>query len=104
MNKLIRDKIPQLVFSKEGKALSVRVASKEEYLILLKQKLVEEANEVLTASPASLLQELADVLEVFAALCKAHGMEDSVFEARQKKFQERGGFDDRIVLELPDAT
>jgi predicted house-cleaning noncanonical NTP pyrophosphatase (MazG superfamily) len=103
MNKLIRDKIPQMVLDKERRTMPIRIADEAEYLTLLKQKLVEEANEVLTASPASLLEELADVLEVFAALCKAHGMDDSVFEARKKKFDERGGFDSRIVLELPDA-
>lgn len=104
MNKLIRDKIPQMVLDKERRTMPIRIADEAEYLVLLKQKLVEEANEVLTANPANLLEELADVLEVFAAVCKAHGMEDSVFEARKKKFDERGGFDSRIVLELPDAT
>jgi hypothetical protein len=29
---------------------------------------------------------------------------DSIFGVRKKKLDERGGFNSRIVLELPDAT
>jgi predicted house-cleaning noncanonical NTP pyrophosphatase (MazG superfamily) len=101
MKKLIRDKLPAMVLEKEGRAMDTYIAEQSEYLQLLKEKLVEEANEVLSASPENLLEELADVLEVFAAVCKAHGFEESVFEAREKKFSQRGGFTEKIVLVGP---
>jgi predicted house-cleaning noncanonical NTP pyrophosphatase (MazG superfamily) len=100
MKKLIRDKLPDLVFAKEGRSMDVYIEpSNEVYIQLLKLKLIEEATEVREAtSHEHLVEELADVLEVLKALCEAVGAEESVFEAREKKFNERGGFEKKIVL------
>jgi predicted house-cleaning noncanonical NTP pyrophosphatase (MazG superfamily) len=101
MKKLIRDRIPELAAA-SGRQLNIRVADETEFKALLREKLIEEALEVKGATDTELVEELADVLEVLAALCKAHGLEESVFEVGKKKAEERGVFDKRIVLE-PEA-
>ena len=99
MEKLVRDKIAEFVFKERGEVLITRKASDEEILELLKHKLVEEANEVLNAtSHENLIEELADVLEVLKALTVKQNLTEQVFEKRESKFLERGGFDEGIVL------
>lgn len=99
MEKLVRDKIAEFVFKERGEVLITRKASDEEIIELLKHKLVEEANEVLNAtSHENLIEELADVLEVLKALTVKQNLTEQVFEKRESKFLERGGFDEGIVL------
>jgi predicted house-cleaning noncanonical NTP pyrophosphatase (MazG superfamily) len=92
-NKLVRDKIPEIL-DKKGVPYEKRIASPEEYKAELIRKLEEEVNEFSIAGDP---EELADVLEVILALKKVvpyGGVED----LRIKKREERGGFDDRIIL------
>jgi predicted house-cleaning noncanonical NTP pyrophosphatase (MazG superfamily) len=71
----------------------------------LRAKLLEEARETQAAPEGQLLSELADVLEVLRALAAAHDMswDDIVSEAGRKR-AERGGFDERILLEYVDQA
>src|SRR5258706_15737848 len=64
----------------------------------LGQKLVEEAGEAQQAqSEEALIDELADLAEVTAALSALHGVTSAMIEAaRLKKREARGGFDDRV--------
>lgn len=78
-NKLVRDKIPQLLDNK-GVAYEKRVASLEEYKAELIKKLQEEVAEFSEAGSA---EELADVLEVIDALRKLSEYKD-VVELQQK--------------------
>ena len=92
-NKLVRDKIPEIL-DKKGVSYEKKIASAEEYKIELIKKLDEEVKEF---SEAGDLEELADVLEVVEAL-KNLPEYSNVEVIRQKKKEERGGFDQKIIL------
>ncbi|HEX8993853.1 MAG TPA: nucleoside triphosphate pyrophosphohydrolase [Candidatus Paceibacterota bacterium] len=92
-NKLVRDKIPE-VLDRKGVPYEKRIASPEEYKQELIKKLGEETNEFMAAGDP---EELADVLEVIAALRTLPEYEH-VEELRLKKLEERGGFSEKIIL------
>lgn len=95
-NKLVRDKIPQII-EEDGKKYDIRIADKSEQYNLLEAKLQEEVKEFLEAKN---LEELADVMEVLFGLADNLGYsEEDLIRERQKKKEERGGFKDGIVLE-----
>ena len=97
--KLVRDRIPDIIRARGGSPV-VRQAAAAEYRGLLHAKLLEEANEVLSADDGSAAEELADVLEVLAALADDLGVGlEHVQKLRDQKAQERGGFAGRIVWE-----
>lgn len=92
-NKLVRDRVPEMLDSKNI-SYEKRIASPEEYKIELIKKLGEEAREFETDGS---VEELADVLEVIEAL-KRLPEYTNVEEVKQKKKEERGGFEERIIL------
>lgn len=95
-NKLVRDKIPEIIES-DGKKCVTRALSQEEYLKELRRKLDEEVQEYHESGDH---EELADILEVVYALATATGCtEDALNTIRQEKAQKRGGFSKRILLE-----
>lgn len=95
-NKLVRDKIPEVIEA-TGKKYDIRIADKEEHYKLLEKKLKEEVNEFLEDKN---LEELADVMEVLVGLANALGYsEEELLKKRELKRDERGGFDKGIVLE-----
>jgi predicted house-cleaning noncanonical NTP pyrophosphatase (MazG superfamily) len=97
--KLIRDKLPELVLKERNEVLNTRIADESEMLSFLKQKIVEEANEVFNAKNNSeLAEELADLLEVIRALSTKQKIVGSVFLKREEKHSERGGFEKGIIL------
>ena len=59
-NKLVRDKIPDIIRS-NGEEPITRVLSEEEYKIELEKKLQEELNETLQATGSDRIEELADM-------------------------------------------
>ena len=94
-NKLIRDKIPEIIESKGGKA-ETRTLSDEEYPIYLEAKLDEEVGEYHRDKNA---EELADILEVVYALATSIGCSrEELMEIYQKKHDTRGGFEQKILL------
>jgi predicted house-cleaning noncanonical NTP pyrophosphatase (MazG superfamily) len=99
VDKLIRDKLPQIMRA-SGIKVFVRVMEKDEYLKRLKDKILEEAKEVIASrSEKEMREELADLLEVMLALAKIHGMEfTDIQQTAQTKRLEKGGFDDKILL------
>ncbi len=92
-NKLVRDRVPEILDAKNV-AYEKRIASPEEYKQELIKKLAEEVSEF---SEAGDPEELTDVLEVIEALRKLPEYAD-VEELRLKKRAERGGFDAKIIL------
>lgn len=95
-NKLVRDKIPEIIRA-TGKNCDIRVAEKEEQLKLLESKLSEEVGEYMEAKN---LEELSDVMEVLFGLAKNLGYsEEELINKRLEKREERGGFEEGIVLE-----
>lgn len=98
-DKLVRDKIPELIASRGGTA-KTHVAAEEEFEAKLSAKLTEEVQEFLAAAPEKRGEELADILEVIDALQSYYGIEeDEVRKIKIKKADERGGFSKRIILE-----
>ena len=94
-NKLIRDKIPEIIEGKGGKA-DIRVLSDEEYPIYLKAKLDEEVGEYHRDHTA---EELADILEVVYALADSIGCsKEELLEIYQRKHDARGGFEKKLLL------
>ena len=95
-NKLVRDKIPDIIKSKE-QTCKTRLLEDEEYLKELRRKLGEEVQEYLDSGD---LEELADIMEVIDALAVSQGSCISqVIEIQKQKQKERGGFQKRIFLE-----
>ena len=94
-NKLVRDKIPEIIRA-DGKECEIRVAEGKEKYELLEKKLMEEVNEILEDKS---LEELADVMEVLFGLAREIGYsEDDLIRKREEKKRERGGFEEGIVL------
>lgn len=94
-NKLVRDKIPDIITRKSGKAVT-RILPQEEYMLALYDKLQEEMAEFLQDPNA---EELADILEVIYALAPlVAGSLQELEKVRAAKAEERGAFDKRIFL------
>jgi len=97
-NKLIRDRIPEII-ANEGKTYLTEVMAKQEYQHALLTKLVEEAQEAASARPDKLMIELADLIEVIQATMKAFEiLPEEVQSIRQERQSNRGGFDKRLKL------
>lgn len=95
-NKLVRDKIPEII-EEAGKKAASHVLSKEDYIDALETKLNEEVAEYQVDKN---LEEMADVLEVLRAICVARGYTlDQLEEKRKEKVEKRGGFKDMIFLD-----
>jgi len=95
--KLIRDKIPAFLKSR-GIQVHAKAIEGLEFISKLKEKLVEEAREVLeTSDTHDLCEELADVLEVMYALSSASGLTMQQIEKRRLEKKElKGGFENKI--------
>ena len=94
-NKLVRDKIPQMIRA-QGEIPRVRILEQEEYLRHLEAKLDEETREYHRDKN---IEELADILEVILALAEGIGSSrEELLEIYQKKHNARGGFRDRVYL------
>ena len=104
VQKLIRDRLPAIMRA-QGLQVFDRRLNAAEFIAALKDKLVEEAQEVGAAtSQDDLIDELADVMEVIAALADASGVTAGEIEARrQAKRAERGGFDERVFNAAVEA-
>ena len=99
-NKLVRDNIPQIIASTKKYPLSTILFDNHEYLWALKQKLIEECNEVLKATnDEMMINELADCLEVIDAIMKHCDISlDEVMEYKEEKAIKNGKFDNRVYL------
>ncbi|MFD5508985.1 hypothetical protein ACFWIB_14580 [Streptomyces sp. NPDC127051] len=103
-SKLIRDKIPAIARD-AGQILDIRTADRTEMAGLLRDKLVEEAAEAAAASPDTLLEELADVLEVVYTLGRLHGWGPrEISLAKLRKALQRGEFTKGYVLTTPEPS
>lgn len=97
INKLVRDKIPELIEANRQECKYKILTDDVEYMTALEAKLQEEVNEYLESRS---LEELADIMDVFIAILYARGysLKDLTY-ARAEKGLERGEFKKRIFLE-----
>jgi predicted house-cleaning noncanonical NTP pyrophosphatase (MazG superfamily) len=98
-NKLVRDKIPQII-ENTGNKFSTEFLNDQEYIKYLKEKSYEELDEYCSAeSNGEAVEELADLLEIIYALAKHHDSSIEEVEAvRKEKAEKRGGFEEKIFL------
>ena len=96
-NKLVRDKIPNIINSEKNKKATFRIMEENEYLKELNKKLMEEANEFIEKND---VEELADVMEVVISIMKEKNITwEQVEKIRKEKKENRGGFENKVFLE-----
>jgi len=96
-NKLVRDKIPEIIVNDNGKKCNIRILSDEEYLTALNTKMQEELKEYLESGE---VEELADLEEVLRAILDVKNVSYEEFEnIRNTKVEKRGAFKEKIFLE-----
>ena len=94
-NKLVRDRIPEIIQAKGG-TCKTRILSDEEYVQKLDRKLGEELAEYLDSHNP---EELADLLEVMYACAALQSLTPADLDRiRAEKAAKRGGFADKILL------
>lgn len=94
-NKLVRDKIPEII-AQQGESANIRILSDKAYTAALEQKLDEETAEF---HKEKNLEELADILEVVYALADDLGCtKEDLLQVYNQKHEKRGGFQSRIFL------
>lgn len=97
-HKLIRDKIPDII-QQSGLKCETLTLSESEYRQSLRQKVVEEAQEIAAVDDENLITELADIYELIDAIMEAYGINRELIIAEQmRRKNERGGFQKRIKL------
>ncbi len=95
-NKLIRDKIPEIIKQK-GQTSITHIATDEEYKKKLYEKLKEEVDEFLE-KPSN--EELADILEIIYSISELNNIKIEELELlRTEKAKKRGSFKNHIILD-----
>jgi predicted house-cleaning noncanonical NTP pyrophosphatase (MazG superfamily) len=94
-NKLIRDKIPEIIKA-SGNECDIKILNNKEYITELNKKLQEELNEYYEDQS---VDELADLVEVIYAILKHKEVPLHKFEEiREAKAKKRGAFDNKLFL------
>lgn len=94
-DKLVRDRIPEIIES-SGNKCEIEVVSDEIALEYLYKKLNEEVSELLEDKN---LDEIVDVMEVLFAIGSKYGYsEEDILDRRNEKKDARGGFKDNLIL------
>ena len=99
-NKLIRDRIPELI-EQDGRQYKIKVMPEEEYRQRLAQKLIEEATEAAQSldSIPDLTKEIADLYEVIDSLIAAYNLDrQQILDLQTHRRTTRGGFTKRLNL------
>ncbi len=95
-NKLVRDKIPEII-KKKGEKCKTHIANAKEYWGKLKEKLQEEIKEF---GGNETVEEMADILEIIDAMCSYKKFSKRKLESvKKQKAKERGRFKKKIILE-----
>lgn len=103
-DKLVRDKIPEIIRANGGMPKGRFAANDKEYWERLKDKLREEVEELNEAkSQKEQEKEFADILEVLDAMFNLLGLTRRyMVYLQKKKAKEKGRFKKRIILEVEE--
>ena len=102
-NKLVRNKIPYIIRESNKKAMYYKHPDDKNFDLELMKKVDEELNEFMEEwqddNRDGMVNELADILEVFKSIVRRNNItfeevEDRMYDKRNKV----GGFDKRIFL------
>lgn len=94
-NKLVRDKIPDII-KNQGGLPHVRILNEIEFGIELIRKLHEETKEF---DESHEIEELADIFEVVYSIADLYGYKiEEIIDAMVAKREKNGGFRSRIFL------
>ena len=96
-NKLVRDKVPELILKKEGKVPITHVAGIKEYHEKLRAKLEEEIEEFLKTESIETLVDVQEVLDAIITFKQFN--RTKIRSVREEKKKERGLFTRRIILD-----
>jgi len=95
MEKLVRDKMPQII-KMRGDDVKTRIAGKKEFWEKLKEKLKEEVNDFVKTENE---EELADIYEVLNEIYKIKGLTKSkLAKIREEKKKLKGSYRNKIIL------
>jgi len=98
-NKLVRDRIPEILAEKKIQ-YNFHIADNKEYLEMLYKKVLEELEEF-KKDPS--IQEFADLMEVLENIARIYKFDvKEIKTVKKAKKISRGGFDNMIILETTD--
>jgi predicted house-cleaning noncanonical NTP pyrophosphatase (MazG superfamily) len=98
-NKLVRDRIPEVIEA-SGDECQYEQLDEDEFRLMLREKFIEEAKELLAADgKEEIINELADFLELIEAVQDLEQIStEDVLKKKRIKKEERGGFENRVKL------
>jgi predicted house-cleaning noncanonical NTP pyrophosphatase (MazG superfamily) len=98
-NKLIRDRIPEII-ENAGETPKIKKLNKKDFKIELQKKVLEEAKELVkTKNKKELIGEIVDVSELIDWLLKELKVSKAQLKSLQiKKNKERGSFKKQLFL------
>ena len=95
--KLVRDNIPEIIEADGSWCLTRSVHGADEHMLMLKEKIIEEAQEFIE-DPC--YEEAADMIEVIKAFCFLNKLDfERAIQAAREKEEKRGGFYRGIILQ-----
>lgn len=100
-NKLVRDKMP-LIYNEYKQKIHLRKLNQKELIVALKEKLIEEAQEIPVADGTheEIVEELADVEQLIDDIRSHLAItDDEITVAKIEKFTKKGGFINGIFVE-----
>lgn len=99
MKKLVRDKIPEIIFS-EGRECEYFIADKESCEEFLLEKILEESVEISKSkNDIDFKEEIADLYEVIDAFIKYKNFsKHEILEIQNKKREKKWWFEKNIIL------